>query len=52
MNADEKTPQDAPKQTIKIEDLPVEDGKDADVKGGPIYMPIEGIKGEVTPRRP
>lgn len=52
MNADEKTPQNIPSQTIKIEDLPVEDGKDAEVKGGPIYMPIEGIKGEVTPRRP
>lgn len=52
MNADEKTQQNIPSQTIKIEDLPVEEGKDAEVKGGPIYMPIEGVKGEVTPRRP
>ena len=37
---------------IKIEDLPVEDGKDTDIKGGPIYMPIEGVRGESTPRRP
>lgn len=52
MSADAKEPQNIPNQTIKIEDLPVEDGKDADIKGGPIYMPIEGVKGEVTPRRP
>ena len=52
MNADEKTPKDAPKPTIKIEDLPVEDGKDADVKGGPIFIKPDGIKGNVTPRGP
>ena len=30
----------------KLEDLPVELSED--VKGGPIYMKIEGVKGDVT----
>ena len=50
MHPNEKAPQDP--TSTKIEDLPVEAGKDADVKGGPIYMQYEGIKGSVAPNRP
>ena len=39
--------QEADKQETNIEDLPVDE--DAEVKGGPIYMEVEGIKGRVTP---
>lgn len=52
MNAEEEAPPSIPNQTIKIEDLPVEDGKDADVKGGPIFIRPDGIKGTVTPGGP
>ena len=31
-----------------IEDLPVAQGRAAEVKGGPIYMNYEGIEGDVT----
>jgi len=47
-NDPEKT--ETPPQ-IKVEDLPIEDGKGEDVKGGPVYITYEGIKGEVRPRR-
>ena len=39
--------QEADKQETNIEDLPVDE--DAEVKGGPIYIEVEGIKGRVTP---
>lgn len=51
MHPNGKLPKDDPNSPIKVEDLPVEDGKDADIKGGPIYMPIDGVKGN-SPRGP
>ncbi len=52
MHPNDKAPQDPPIPSIKIEDLPVESGKDADVKGGPAYMKLGDIKAEVAPNRP
>ena len=39
--------QEADKQETNIEDLTV--NEDTEVKGGPIYMQVEGVKGRVTP---
>ena len=33
------------KPKVEVEDLPVQDKQAEDVKGGPIYMNYEGIKG-------
>ena len=54
MHPNEKAAQDLEIPSIKIEDLPVEDSKDADVKGGPIYMhyPPPYLGGRVAPDRP
>ncbi len=38
--------QESDKQESNIEDLTV--SEDTEVKGGPIYMKIEGVKGKVT----
>ena len=50
MHSNDQIPHDSPStpsSPIKIEDLPVEAGKEADVKGGPAYMKLGDIKGEV-----
>ena len=39
--------QESDKQETNIEDLTV--SEETEVKGGPIYMKIEGVKGRVTP---
>lgn len=52
MHPNDKDPQNRPNPPIKVEDLPVEDGKDADIKGGPAYIKLGDIKGEVAPPRP
>jgi hypothetical protein len=37
-------------QQVAIEDLTVNQEQEAEVKGGPIFMEVEGIRGSVTPR--
>lgn len=37
-------------QSVVIEDLTINQGQAEEVKGGPIYMKIEGISGDVTTR--
>ena len=39
---------EANNQQAQIDDLPVAQDEAAEVKGGPIYMQIEGVKGDVT----
>lgn len=46
------TNQENDQALITIEDLPVAKNSQDDVKGGPIYMEIEGIKGSVTAQQP
>jgi hypothetical protein len=41
---------EANNQQVTIEDLKVNQEQEAEVKGGPIFMEIEGIRGSVTPR--
>jgi len=38
---------------IKVEDLPLEEADGDTVKGGPVvFIGIEGIDGQIRPRRP
>lgn len=37
---------------ITIEDLPVAENNQNDVKGGPVFMNYEGIKGSVQTQQP
>jgi|GEM_PF-981004 len=37
---------------IKVEDLPLEEADGDAVKGGPVYIKIDGVDGHIRPRRP
>ncbi len=46
------TKQENNQPPITIEDLSVTENNQEDIKGGPIFMEIEGIKGSVQPQHP
>jgi hypothetical protein len=46
------TNQENDQALITIEDLPVAENSQNDVKGGPVFMNIEGVNGSVQTQQP
>ncbi len=52
MHKHEEDSKSPPPSEIRIEDLPIEEGTEKEIKGGPRHMPIQGVDGDFSPRRP